>query len=811
MIFIGMYAKKINKKNNIIPQMHDVRPVMRTGDLDWGKIRGIGKTRRESLVEEKVAEVYPKKILTREIADQLTSESCFEDKTQTIGVKKSFAPNHDVRVNLDQKILQGEASVFQLGKAYKSKEVPIFQKSFYESREFEAVKSHTYDFLGAELPVFNFRKTAFSFAVPVLAVVVIVLTLSFFGKGLEIKGRVLGESNQAYGNILAAMENAGKQNFQNSSGDFNEAYQNFSEAAIEIEKMGNILVDATRYIPFASSLSSGKNVMEAGRHFSLAGESLSGAAEVVYAIGNPLNPAEEQGVPLLDIFKKTEGKLRSALAELKKAEGYLNKVKISDLPDDKQDQFVALKSKLPSATESIDNFLNNSHIFIDLLGGNGPRKYLFLFQNNQEMRATGGFIGTYGLMDFANGKVKKFFVDGIFNPDGQLREKIVPPKPIQKISAAWSMHDSNWFPDFPVSAEKAILFYEKTGGPTADGIITLTPTVMEKLLEITGPIEMPEYGVTLDSKNFIEQTQYEVEIDYDIKENKPKKILSDLAPIILNRVFNARDIKSVTRTLGVVSEALNQKHILLYAQDKELQEMISAHGWSGEVLDTPRDYISVINTNINGFKTDGVINETIEHAAEIQSDGSIIDTLTITRSHNGGNTGFAWWNGVNADYMRVYVPEGSTLLEAEGQTRETVELPLAYDELGFKRDPQVEAEEKQTTIHEASGTRIYIDAKKTVFANWVYVSPQEKVVLKYKYLLPFKIKVDLNNPSDSYSLLAQKQSGSSGSVFVSRLSYPNNLETKWTYPDGLQKGGNSLKLESRLDVDRFSGVVFTPR
>lgn len=755
-----MIGKK-TKKNNIIPQMYDVRPVKKTGVVDWDRILSIRNGR-----------------------------DIFQEN-----VRKKKNPVE-------------EATIFQLGRAYKSREVPIYQKADWNSGQKEESGQQSYDFSDMELPAFNLKKTAFSFALPVLAVIAIVGSFSFLGRSLGIRGRVLGESNQAYGNILAAMENVSEQNFQNSTADFSEAGQNFSEASDEIEKLGGILVDATRFVPFASQLFSGKNAMEAGRHLSLAGKSLSGVAEVLYAIENPLNGNQDDDVSLLDIFQKTEDRLRIALDELKKSEDYLDNVKIGDLPEDKQDQFIALKSKLPSVTGSIDSFLKNSHIFIDLLGGNGPRKYLFLFQNNQEMRATGGFIGSYGLMDIANGKIKNFFVDGIFNPDGQLKDKVVPPRPIQKISAAWSMHDSNWFPDFPMSAEKAILFYEKTGGPTADGIITLTPTVMERLLEITGPIEMAEYGVTLDSENFIEQTQYEVEVDYDIKENKPKKILSDLAPLVLNKVFNARDMKSISRTLGVISEALNQKQILLFSQEKELQAMIADHGWSGEILETPKDYISVINTNINGFKTDGVITETIEHTAEIQADGSVIDTATITRSHNGGNTGFDWWNGVNADYLRLYVPQGSILLEAEGQTRETVESPLNYDELGFRRDPQVEKEEKQIVVHEASGTRIYVDAGKTVFANWTYVSPQEKVVLKYKYLLPFKVKSNQDDPGDSYSLLAQKQSGSIGSAFASSISYPGNLEANWTYPSALAKTGDSLKFESRLDVDRFVGVVF---
>ncbi|HCX28112.1 MAG TPA: hypothetical protein DHI91_03160, partial [Candidatus Portnoybacteria bacterium] len=54
--------------------------------------------------------------------------------------------------------------------------------------------------------------------------------------------------------------------------------------------------------------------------------------------------------------------------------------------------------------------------------------------------------------------------------------------------------DANWFADFPSSAKKIMSFYEKAGGSTADGVISLTPTIIERLLSMTGPIEMPAYN-----------------------------------------------------------------------------------------------------------------------------------------------------------------------------------------------------------------------------------------------------------------------------------------------------------------------------
>jgi hypothetical protein len=312
----------------------------------------------------------------------------------------------------------------------------------------------------------------------------------------------------------------------------------------------------------------------------------------------------------------------------------------------------------------------------------------------------------------------------------------------------------------------------------------------------------------LDSNNFIQETQDQVE-NVDKDQSNPKQILSDLAPILLDKLFNAKDIDTITKTASALSEALDEKQILLYSQNKDLEKLISDQGWSGEILQTPKDYLSVINTNINGYKTDAVVKETIDHQAEIQNDGSIVDTLTITRVHTGGDSQYDWYNQVNDDYMRVYVPQGSKLISVDGQTRETDNPPLDYDALGFKRDPDVQAEEQNTTIDPDSGTRIYDENNKTVFANWVYVSPKETVTVTYKYLLPFKVSVSQDKIADSYSLLAQKQSGSLGSQFNSTINYPQNYSIAWSSPDSLEKSSGQLKFEGDLVKDKFLGAVFT--
>ena len=748
----------------------------------------------------------------KKVAEAVLEKPKVVKQVDKIVFKKPEAKNiaHEIIFEEPAKIYQKSEFNFEEPDNFHFHESPDAISFTEKKRPREKIISLDEILLARHFSRVNLRQAVFSFNGIAILIFLLVFGTGLIYRGFKIKEAVLNNSSIAYASLDQAKKEIINKNFQRSSFEFTEAYERFSEISKDLNSLGKFFVGTSRFIPYLSKISSGDSLARAGQDISRVGILAGEVLKNLDGIKNPLNQTTDS-ISFLKIFQDSANNSKEIKALLEDAEKNLNKVNPDDIPEDKREQFVNLKGKLPEANKFISGFLSNSAIFTDILGGNSPRKYLFLFQNNQEMRATGGFIGTYGVMDISNGRIRNFFIDGIFNPDGQLREKVVPPSPIQKISAAWSLHDSNWFPDFPVSAEKATWFYEKTGGPTVDGVITMTPTVMQKLLEIIGSIEMPEYGTVIDSENFAEKIQYEVEIDYDKELNRPKQILADLAPIILDKIFNTKNFADIAKTMNVLIDSLNEKQILIYSNNYEIEKKLSALGWSGEILNTDKDYLSVINTNINGFKTDGIIDEKIEHAAEIKKDGSIVDTVTITRRHDGGNSDYEWWNKVNADYMRVYVPKGSKLLSAEGQTREFNSPPLDYNALNFKRDPQVQTEEDAITVDEETGTRVYDSDGKTVFANWVYVSPQETVVVKYQYLLPYKISMnESTKPADTYSLLAQKQSGSLGDKFISNITYPENYKMIWKYPDAAETTDDrTIHFETDLKSDKFIGIAFT--
>ena len=651
-----------------------------------------------------------------------------------------------------------------------------------------------------------FQRSYLSFVLVSIIISFSVFSLSFIQNSIEKKGEILGVSTQAYDKLRSAGLSVSSQNFENSISDFNSASSKFSNIKEQIESFGFGVSGIISDLPINTPAKTATNLAEAGENISSAGENITDLLNNILKIKK-----EDFSANLIYTYKNDIDVIANNLLN---AENNINNINLNYVPDEYRSKISLSKNGLSVIANNLKNLSEDYELICQMFGKDKPQKYLLIFQNNSEIRATGGFIGSYGILDLNDGKMTNLFIDGIFNPDGQLQEKIVPPMPIQKISAAWSMHDANWFADFPTSAKKISLFYEKTGGPTVDGVISLTPNVIEKMLAITGPIEIKEYNTIITKDNFLENTQLQVEELYNKEENRPKKFLSDAAPVILKNLLDTdsldaqEKIKRYLDLTNIIEESIAEKHIIFYHRDQDIENMIIKRGWGGQLLNSSGDYLSVVNSNINGYKTDKVIDERIYHNANILPDGSIINTVKIIRKHNGGDSDYNWYNRVNSNYLRVYVPLGSTLLRAEGHTVQTYEPPINYND--FKVDPDVENVENSIKIDPDSKTHIFEESGKTVFGNWVYVSPGETTEVIYEYELPYKIDFDsFTKPADKYNILVQKQLGSKGSRYFGLISIPDKWNIAWESANLSTEKRSESYIETELKTDKSYGIVFT--
>lgn len=417
----------------------------------------------------------------------------------------------------------------------------------------------------------------------------------------------------------------------------------------------------------------------------------------------------------------------------------------------------------------LQNLISEQLMLLDdvavLLGRDQWKRYLVLFQNDTELRATGGFIGSFAVVDIDRGLIKNIEIPkgGSYDLQGQLKAAIAPPQPLQLVKSRWEFQDANWFPDFPTSAKKISWFYEKAAGRTVDGVIALNTNLMIDLLKITGPVDMPVYKRVITSDNFVLETQKIVELEYDKKANTPKAFIGDLAKELLAKLQTLpRD--QYGEMMNIILRNLENKNINVYAADTKIEEHVRLLGFSGAMRQSEagEDFISIVHTNIAGQKTDQSIKETVNYEPTVAADGTTTVKLTITRAHTG-EKGELFRGVRNVDFARVYVPSGATLISATG-----FELPPA----NLFKNPSTDLADKKSIVPEENAfavdlptqTLIYNQFGKTVFANWLQVDPGKTITAVLTYKLPFKAV-------NEYKLFVEKQSGMRPVDFNFNLKY----------------------------------------
>ena len=381
-----------------------------------------------------------------------------------------------------------------------------------------------------------------------------------------------------------------------------------------------------------------------------------------------------------------------------------------------------------------------------LLGQDSPKRYFIIFQNDKELRPTGGFMTAYAIFRVDKGKMKIEVADDIYKLGEGYSSKIFPPKPFIDHLKVYKLYirDTNFEPDFVTSMKQFEDFYKAVGGdPTKlDGIITVDTHVLVSAMEILGDI--PAYGTNFNVNpdkrcSGIPQVICELEIitgervNY-IRENR-KDIIGVLLYQIMQKALGVSPGQYWGRLVQMGFEEIQQKHILVYLHDSSAQKGVEALNMGGRIQEFDGDYLHINDANLGGAKANMFVTEKVKQEYRVQNDGSITTTLTIQYKNPeaaspGCNLelGGVCLNGPMPNWVRIYVPKGSQLINMQG------------------------SEDKPIT-GEAFG--------KTVFEGFLTVNPSASAQVVVKYKLPFK--VDKNK---EYRLLVQKQPGTDGNEYT---------------------------------------------
>lgn len=641
-------------------------------------------------------------------------------------------------------------------------------------------------------------------SIKIAAIGIVILFLinivNVYNNGLNLSNSVVASAVNGYETLLSAGGQAGGYDFNAAEITFTKAKKNFDEALNSLSLLSNgqngLYAHGITFSTVESLLNAAKEISNAGENFSRGVANLQVLPSLFIAENMPqkigLNNVERPS--LTERIKDDFTYIEQAINNLANAELELNKVNDFILPGKLREKMVLAREKITELNDLLFETKQKFPAVLDLLGDRYPHRYLVLLQNDTEARPTGGFIGSYLILDINDGYITKMDFHDIYELDNQLKEDIEPPLDISLITDKWRMRDSNYSPDFAISAEKSAWFLQKQGGPSVDSVIAVNLSFITDLLALGGPMKIDGLDADLTAENFQLVISYIVESKLEGDEN-PKQILSDIIPNFFNSILSEVDLGSFMQT---VLQGVNQKKIMFYSRKEGVQQLFEDLDLTPHVrsLNEKEDYLNIIVTSIGGNKSDKYINQNVSHSTFIQKNGSIINEVTIARKHNWTEKDLEKWReilskfgfnlnddtiidilgrGRNKAFVKVFVPAGSELIEVKG----------------IEKDMVVSAHDEE------------LNKRYFMFVTEVENGKYDTVSIKYK--LPFKLSI---NPADTYKLFVQKQPAINPIFFNKTMLFEPGIEGLKTYPDlFVNKGDQSIKYSTPLKKDIYLSTL----
>lgn len=396
-------------------------------------------------------------------------------------------------------------------------------------------------------------------------------------------------------------------------------------------------------------------------------------------------------------------------------------------------KIVEVKSAVAESAQLLSQAKPLIKLMPELLGNPNSKTYMILFQNDAELRPTGGFMTAYAYLRVTKGRIEPLASNDIYDLDARFNKKVPAPEAIKKYlnETYLNLRNSNMSPDYKVSMDTFYKYYRDIPGlPKPDGIIAIDTQFPVEILKVIGSIGVGgwgNFGPQIDPRCDCPQVVYALEEIAD----KPGSTIrvgrkAVIGPLMHSMLANAMGSPKHTwpKLLNVGLTAIKEKHLMFYFMEDNTQKIAEDFNASGRIKDYAGDYLHINDANLGGAKTDMFLTREVEQ--EITNENGKI-TKTVSISYNnprkGDNcnleAGQLCLNGVYRDYIRVFVPKGSTLISVVGS-------------------------EVKEQVSE--------DLNKTVFEAFFTMRPQSQSKIVFKYELP---QMDLS----TYKLLIQKQPG----------------------------------------------------
>ena len=492
---------------------------------------------------------------------------------------------------------------------------------------------------------------------------------------------------------------------------------------------------------------------------------------------------------LVELMATSQSGVNAAIGALDRADQALAAAP-ADLPGTIADARDTMRAKIAEFGPPLKAYAQAAAILPEILGWNGPRRYLVLTQDPAELRPTGGFIGSFGIIAFDKGRLTEHTFKDVALLD-------LPPKypfvtaPVALSSyllgptQSWQLADSNWAPDFPTSAADAIRLYRNEGGSgQVDGVLGLTTYTIDQLLTLTGPITVPEYGATVASGETTLKVLQLTRAPQAPNQNR-KAFLSTFADQLFSTLLGLPPQKWADLA-GQADLFRTERLFTAWFADPGAEALTVAAGFDGAILQSVGDYIYPVDSNVAPVsKLNAVTDRALNLNVQLDQYGDAHDNLDI-----------AWTNQIQTElgapyralptlqglnvlglYFRLLVPDRSRIDTVSGGSYERLTAPADI------------------------GT----EAGREVFANYLRV-PAGTTHLDYAWVSPYAAD-SADDGTFTYRLTIQKQPGLRAGPLHLVITLPAGASLV-DASAGLTVVGGKVTLDTTFDRDLVLAIRY---
>lgn len=448
-----------------------------------------------------------------------------------------------------------------------------------------------------------------------------------------------------------------------------------------------------------------------------------------------------------------------------------------------------------------------------LLGQDGPRRYLLMAQNEDEIRATGGFLTGVGVLTVQNGQIVDLsFRDANLVDNWAAKPYEFPPQPLYDYMGLelFLFRDANFWPDFPTSARTAMdLFEYGQDAEPLDGAIAIDQEFLRLLVEATGPVPVPGTDQTINADNLIRTLQEarNIQEGQEVGEwvRDRKAFLGGFAAAILAKFeTNFGSINPINLAANI-GAAVETRHLSIFMRDPALATALSEIGWDGHLPHhPPGDFLMTVDSNMGYNKVGIYLERAVEYAVDLNPEPGPQALVTINYRHTGPPQTEPCYQGVSDEfeqgldylaladqcywnYIRVYAPEGSILMDS---SRHVVPGETMFNGVTWDSEAQLVAEQDGLTT----------------FAVFLLVPQGGQETALFRYQLPGAV-IQKDDGASVYQLTVYKQPGVRAEPLKVTISLPERSQIDHINPASGVIEGNRVFFETTLTAN----TVFTIR